>query len=145
MNDERNNANELLGTGYLIVRVATAQGAIPLEGAQVNIREYSSESEGGGEQIAALVSGSDGNTEILALPTKPRADSLVSGDPKPYATYLAEVRLEGYAEETFIGIPIFDGIIAVQPVNLIPLPESGDATPQSPENNRFFETQGNSL
>ena len=145
MNYERNEANELLGTGYLIVHVTTAQGAIPLEGAQVNIREYSSEDESGGVQIAALISGADGNTELLSLPTKPRSDSLVAGDPKPYATYLAEVRLEGYAEQTFIGIPIFDGIIAIQPVNLIPLPENGDPTPQSTENNQFFETQGNSL
>ena len=45
--------NKLTGTGYLIVRVTTASGAIPLEGAQVGIREYSPENEGGGEFVAA--------------------------------------------------------------------------------------------
>jgi hypothetical protein len=35
------DCNKLTGTGYLIVRVTTASGAIPLEGAQVGIREYS--------------------------------------------------------------------------------------------------------
>ena len=145
MNQEQALNNQLLGTGYLIVRVATAQGAIPLEGAQVDIREYSPVSENGGAFIASLISGADGTTEILPLPTNPRSDSLVAGNPTPYATYTAEVRLEGYAEQSFVGIPIFDGIIAVQPVNLIPLPESGDPTPITPENNRTFETQGNSL
>jgi hypothetical protein len=143
MNFEENN--KLTGTGYLIVRVTTASGAIPLEGAQVSIREYFSEYERGGDFVAALVSGSDGNTEVLSLPTHPKSESLVAGNAIPYSTYVAEVRLEGYADQTFIGIPIFDGIVAIQPVNLIPLPENGNALPDTNENNRFFETEGNSL
>ena len=143
MNFEENN--KLTGTGYLIVRVTTASGAIPLEGAQVSIREYFSEYERGGDFVATLVSGSDGNTEVLSLPTHPKSESLVAGNAIPYSTYVAEVRLEGYADQTFIGIPLFDGIVAIQPVNLIPLPENGKALPDTNENNRFFETEGNSL
>ena len=136
--------NKLTGTGYLIVRVTTASGAIPLEGAQVGIREYSPENEGG-EFVAALVSGPDGNTEVISLPTHPKSESLVAGNAIPYSTYVAEVRLEGYSDQTFIGIPIFDGIVAIQPVNMIPLPENGKALPDTNENNRFFETERNGL
>jgi hypothetical protein len=143
MNFEENN--KLTGTGYLIVRVTTASGAIPLEGAQVSIREYFPGHERSGDFVAALVSGSDGNTEVLSLPTHPKSESLVAGNAIPYSTYVAEVRLEGYADQAFIGIPIFDGIVAIQPVNLIPLPENGKALPDTNENNRFFETEGNSL
>ena len=144
MNLAENN-NQLTGTGYLIVHVTTASGAIPLEGAQVGIREYSPENTLNGDFVAALISGPDGNTELISLPTHPKSESLVAGNTAPYSTYLAEVRLEGYSDQTFIGIPIFDGIVAIQPVNMIPLPEIGDATPESTEGNLFFETKNNSL
>lgn len=137
--------NQLTGTGYLIVHVTTASGAIPLEGAQVGIREYSPQNDMGGAFVASLVSGPDGNTELLSLPTHPKSESLVAGNAIPYSTYVAEVRLEGYSDQTFIGIPIFDGIVAIQPVNMIPLPEDRSAVPESPESNQFFETEGNSL
>ena len=139
------DGNKLTGTGYLIVRVTTASGAIPLEGAQVGIREYSPEAEGGGDFVATLISGSDGSTEVISLPTHPKSESLVAGNGIPYSTYVAEVRLEGYSDQTFIGIPIFDGIVAIQPVNMIPLPENGKALPDTNESNRFFETAGNDL
>ena len=138
-------ANNLTGTGYLTVRVTTASGAIPLEGAQVNIREYSPQNPMEGAFVASLISGADGTTELIALPTHPKAETLVAGNAAPYSTYVAEVRLEGYSDQTFVGIPIFDGIIAVQPVNMIPLPESGTAYPQYQENDQFFETRRNDL
>ena len=127
----------LTGTGYLIVHVTTARGAIPLEGALVTVREYPATAEG--TPVASLVSGADGNTPLLALRTHPRSESLTAGNPTPYSTYYVEVRLEGFAEQSFLGVPIFDGIVAIQPVHLTPLPESGEALPPSNENNLFFE------
>ena len=59
-------SGENSGTGYLIVRVTTARGAIPLAGAQVDIRDYEDENTAApvtqGDIIASLVSGRDGNT-----------------------------------------------------------------------------------
>ena len=133
----------LTGTGYLIVHVTTARGAIPLEGALVTVREYPATAEG--TPVASLVSGADGNTPLLALRTHPRSESLTAGNPTPYSTYYVEVRLEGFAEQSFLGVPIFDGIVAIQPVHLTPLPESGEALPPSNENDLFFETTGNDL
>ena len=135
-----NDTQSLGGTGYLIVHVTTASGALPLEGALVNVYEYLPTEEKNGALIASLVSGRDGNTDLLSLPTHPRAESLVSGNPTPYSTYDADVHLEGFSNQTFIGIPIFDGIVAIQPVQMIPLPEVDGSAPEDRENDLYFET-----
>ncbi len=139
-----------MGTGYLIVQVSTARGAIPLEGARVDIRTYESEttsdSDTRADVVASLVSGRDGNTARIPLSAPPKAMSERAGNGTPYALYQAEVSLEGYYDQTYIGIPIFDGITAIQPAILIPLPENGTASIPRPEGTRFFEnTDGNGL
>lgn len=133
------------GTGYLIVRVTTARGAIPLEGAQVDIRRYEEESESApetrGDVVASLVSGRDGNTARIPLSAPPAAESAHPGTAKPYATYTAEIFSEGYRRQTYVGIPIFDGITSLQSAILIPLPEdgSGGTAPQEPQ---YFQESG---
>ncbi len=136
---DHNRSSIPTGTGSLILHVTTAEGAVLLEGAIVHVREYDPATETGGALVATLYSGQDGNTPLLSLPTKPREDSMISGDPMPYLVYTAEVSLEGYASASYHGIPIFDGITAVQPVNLIPLPESASPLPEARENDRYFE------
>lgn len=148
MNTEgRNNtANGNTGQGYLVVHVTTARGAIPLEGAQVNVRGYEPEfEEGRGDVIASLVTGRDGNTEPLPLPAPPRSESMQPGNEKPYATYNIEVTLEGYFTQNYANVPIFDGIAAVQPADLIPLPENGRTDSRTPDGNRFFESSAPDL
>ena len=130
------------GQGYLVVHVTTARGAIPLEGAQVSIRsEEPNSAPPRSDVIATLVSGSDGNTPILPLAAPPRSDSMHPGSAKkPYALYIAEIRLEGYSDQSYSGIPIFDGITAIQPANLIPLPENGQTDGFSPNSTQSFES-----
>lgn len=131
------------GTGYLIFHITTARGAIPLEGARVDIRDYErgeTAPETTGDVLFSLVSGRDGNTPKIALPAPPRANSEKPGMPAAYSRYQAEVALEGYYRQTYIGIPVFDGITAIQPAVLIPIPESGTADPGQ---TRFFETEDN--
>lgn len=140
--DPRDNS----GTGYLIVRVTTARGAIPLEGARVDIRTYEEESEADpsvrGDLVASLVSGRDGSTPRLQLPAPPASASESPGAGKPpYARYSAEVALDGYRRQTYLGIPIFDGITSLQPAVLVPLPEdgSGGTLPMDPQ---YFPESG---
>ena len=79
--DVNQNPGSNTGTGYLIVRVATARGAIPLENATVNIRAAATpEGEireegvpGEGYLIAALRTDRDGLAPRVALPAPPRA------------------------------------------------------------------------
>lgn len=129
--------------GQLIVQVTTAQGAIPLEGAQVDVRSYEPEDvedpESYGNVIASLVSGRDGNTPPIRLSSPPCSFADGPGGEKPYRLYQAEVFLEGYYNQNYIGIPIYEGITVIQPAVMIPLPENGSV--DTPNDTRYFESE----
>ena len=133
------------GTGYLIVRVSTARGAIPLEGARVDIRTYEDEKGSDpvtrGDIVASLVTGRDGCTVRIPLPTTPAAASESPGASRPYARYSADVFLVGYRRQCYLGIPIFDGITSLQSAFLIPLPEDGSGG-TLPEDTQYFPEAG---
>lgn len=148
------------GTGYLIVRVTTARGAIPLENATVNIRTALAPSESQvdvspapdgtsapvptdkGNLIVAHRTDRDGLTPRTAL-TAPRiALSQSPGNANPYAVYDIDVALDGYLSRYFQNVPIFDTITSLQTVDLIPLPEGErPETGQMPPAEFFRETQ----
>ena len=137
------------GEGYLVVHVTTARGAIPLEGALVSVRNYFPSGDDlnkEGDVIATLVSGTDGNTATIPLSAPPRAETMMpSNGRKPYTSYNIEVRLEGYYDQSYFGIPIFDGITAIQPADMIPLPENGQTDGFTPDGTRNFESGSPSL
>ena len=128
--------------GTLIVQVTTAQGAIPLEGARVDVREYDPENaaqnENNGDIIASVRSGRDGNTPEIRLASPPCAYADAPGGPKPYKLYQADVFLSGYYDQVYIGIPIYDGITILQPAVMVPLPEDGTTDPSREA--RYYET-----
>lgn len=129
------NSTQNTGSGYLSVIVQTADGALPVPGASVTI--YGTDAENGNTNLLySLRTGGDGRTETVSLPAPPRALSMVPGNAAPYARYNIEVRRDGYAGVSNIGVPIFDGIVSTQPVALIPLGEF--EAPGTTE--RFFET-----
>ena len=76
-NAQNENYTEI---GYLTVRVSTAGGAIPLEGAAVNIRGGDIEESA---IIYSLVTNSDGITPTVSLPTPPRSASESPQDTVP--------------------------------------------------------------
>ena len=112
--------------GYLIVKVTTARGAIPLADASVNVRDASG-------VLFSLRSNRDGQTERIALPTPPRANSETPEGGVPYATYTVDVTKEGYLPQTFENVPIFPSILSIQPAVMIPAPEAfGETLPEFP-------------
>ena len=114
-------------TGYLIVKVSTARGAIPLEGASVIVRGGEQDSSG---VLYSMRTDRDGQTERISLPTPPRSASESPGNIKPYATYGIDVFREGYVPLSFENVPIFPSIVSIQPAVMVPLPEYyGDARP----------------
>ncbi len=134
------------GNGYLIVHVTTARGAIPLEGALVTVRDYTPEfTEPRGDVIVSLVSGRDGNTERITLHAPAKNDSLSPGNGTPFSVYNLEVRLDGYRGQSYFALPIFDGITAVQPVDMIPLSENGRLDAHRPSEDRFYESTSPNL
>ena len=146
---EQTNRSTNTGTGYLTVQVTTAGGAIPLEGARINVRGYPEEEasapEVRGDVIASLTSGRDGNTARIPLSAPPMYVAQKPGNGHPYALYQVEISREGYYDQAYIGIPIFDGITSVQPAILIPLPEDGTVATPRPQERRYFETPAGDL
>ena len=134
--------------GYLIIRATTARGAIPLEGAEVNVYTYSpdTEREGGGV-IASRITDRSGNTSLIPLPAPPRDNSLTpqSGKKPPYFAYTVDVRLDGYMAQQYINVPIFEGITAIQEADLIPLPGNQRPDGRTPDGERFFESSAPDL
>ena len=137
------------GIGQLIFHVATARGAIPLEGAQITVfpHQPTPGEAGRGQVIAVLYSDRDGKTEPLSLPTPPRSESLapITTGALPFANYDAEVYLPGYYAPSYTRIPIFDGITSIQSVDLIPLPENGREEGLTPSDTQFFEGENPNL
>ena len=130
------------GVGYLQLRISTAQGAIPLQNAQVIVREPKERGDG---LVALLVSDRSGLTPIVSLPTVPRALSEVPGNPHPFYTYLVDVSKEGYYTQDYQNVPVFDGISSVQSVEMIPLPQNGVENGDTEDSQRFFEGENPDL
>ena len=126
--------------GYLVVHVTTARGAIPLEGAAVHIRSNEdADTTPRADILYATTTNRDGNTERIPLAAPPRESSMSPSEVPPFSTYHLEVRREGYGMQSFIALPIFSGITAVQPVDLIPLSEDGTSNPLRPADETFYE------
>ncbi|MEE1003143.1 MAG: carboxypeptidase-like regulatory domain-containing protein [Acutalibacteraceae bacterium] len=111
----------LTGEGYLIVRVFAANGAAPISGANVLV---SFDEPGGERLVKSAATDVNGETKKLALPTVAIGESLEPGVKNPYASYSIRVSSDGYFTIDSINVPIFDKQTAIQPVEMIPLPEN---------------------
>ena len=105
--------------GRLVVRVSAASGAVPVSGATVIIRSAFPVTT-----LAALVTDESGLTDPFFILTPPIAESLSPGGKQPFAEISTEVSADGYFTSSNINIPIYPGITSIQPVTLIPLPDS---------------------
>lgn len=112
------------GTGKLIISVRTANGSIPVEGANVTVRSFD---EGESSVIAVLKTDNSGNTPLIEIGTPSSDISTSPGNGKGYTSVIIEVDKDGFIPMEFIGGAIFPGITTVQPVNLMPESEyNGD-------------------
>ena len=140
------NTNQERGYGCMIVRVTTARGAIPLEGAIVAVHNYAPEFESGrGDVIATYTTNRSGLTERFSLPAPPRELSMKPGNGKSYSTYNLSVTKEGYYQQYYANVPIFEGITAIQSADMIPLPDNGQTDNATIADNIFFETENPAL
>jgi hypothetical protein len=56
-----------------------------------------------------------------------------------------DVSKEGYYTQYYQNIPVFDGISALQAVEMIPLPQNGYEYGKTPDGNRYFEGENPNL
>ena len=134
------------GVGYLIVRVTTALGSIPLEGISVTVRNYNPEGESGkGAVITTLVTDRSGNTKRFPLAAPPKELSEHPGNVRPFASYSVDINTDGYYEQYYTNVPIFDGVTSLQQADLVPLAENRRTDSQTPDVRIFTESQKPSL
>ena len=115
-----NGFNSLSETGYLIVRVTTALGAIPLENASVTVRGSDEENA---QIVYSLTTDSDGKTERIPLPAPPRKNSETPYDDKPFSLYSIDVFADGYIPLYLNEVPVFSSVTSIQPAIMLPAPE----------------------
>lgn len=142
LNSQNENITQNLGEGYLTVRVTTARGAIPLDGATVTVTGKAQDNSGV-KQV--FHTGGDGLTQKISLPAPPRENSESPNNGVPFYTYNLEIIRDGYYNQTYQNIPVFDGINAMQTAELIPLPKNGIPDRLTIDSNRFFEGQNPDL
>ena len=130
------------GVGFLVVKISTAKGAIPISGALVTIHDAGREDNG---VYAVMLTDADGIARKIPLPAPPKEQSESSGLPSPFASYNIEVVKEGYYNEEFAAVPIFDTITSIQTVYLVPLTRDGFSDLGTYQNTRFYENQNPNL
>ncbi len=136
------NEQPMRGTGYLIVRVTTAGGAIPLEGATVVVRGGTPDASG---VIYTQRTDRDGKSEKMALPAPPAENSSAPGGAAPYSAYQIDVSYPGYYAASYQNVPIFDRITALQSAELIPLADGVRGDDYRPGETRFYESEAPQL
>lgn len=132
-----NTLNPDVGEGYLVVRVSTARGAIPIEGAEVIIRKSDLNDS---DIIYSLISSNAGLTPYITLPAPPKSLSRSPNNPKPFATYNIEVRADGYSMQYYNEVPVFDGITSYQNAILVPLPDNVNTDNYTYDFSKGFES-----
>ena len=115
--------------GKLVVRVSAASGAVPISGATVLVR--SSANTPPIQILVSLMTDESGLTDPVPIPTPPRSESLAPGGNQPFTEISTEVSADGYFTSSNINIPIYPGITSIQPVTLIPLPDSANGAQQA--------------
>lgn len=106
-------------TGGLKVEVYTGSRAFPVEGAHIVVCR---ETKDGEELLKTLTTEKSGSSETIYLSAPPEKNSKQAGGGLGYSLYNIRVDKEGYYTVEYLNVPIFAGIIAIQPVELVPLP-----------------------
>lgn len=120
----KNQAVDAPDKGTLQVDVTSALNNFPISGATVAI-SYTGEPDSTIEQVTT---DSSGQTENLELATPPLEYSLQPSETMPYAEYTLQVSAPGFETQVVSGTEVLPGVIAIQPVRLIPLEDR--ETPQ---------------
>ena len=125
-----NSTTELpSGTGYLIVRVSTALGAIPLEDALVTIKGAEAENS---NIIYSQTTDQSGITKKVSLSAPNIKESESPGYLRPYSLYNIDVSRDGYLPLRLNNVAVFDSITSIQPAVMLPLTDNKYSDSYSP-------------
>ena len=116
----KGQTKNLEGKGGLIVKLTTRFSASPIENGVVLV---SFDDEDGEKLVRSLVTNVNGETAKISLPTVKSEESQNPGVKNPYASYTIRATKEGFFTIDSVNVPIFDGQLAIQKIEMIPLPE----------------------
>lgn len=113
---------EASGRGRIIVVVTSGRGSVPVSGAEVTVSRT-----GEGEVLATLRTNESGQTTPFDLPAPKRilSETPAEAGERVFALYDITVNAEGFVTESLHGVPIFDGVVSLQPMQLLTLAASG--------------------
>ena len=112
-----------MSSGYLRAFVTTGRGTLPLPNAQVVVTRIIDDSEALEQAVRTDISG---YTPLFTLPAVGGQYSQSPDNAKPYTLYNMYVRAEGFYPVLLRNIPMYGGITAIQPVDMIPVTEGDD-------------------
>ncbi len=112
------------GVATLMFRISAAQDSLPIENAKCAITKTFN---GIIHEIDVLYTDESGKTEKRSLPAPSRSLSQeYDNTVQPFALYDATVTRKGFADVVLTDIPVFDGVLSVQRVSLLPAAYDGD-------------------
>lgn len=127
--------------GNIRVRTYAASGAIPIDGVLVKIYGTDDYNK---DVVYSLLTDEDGITKAVALPAPPRAYSVAPGAKEaPYSVYNVEIAKSGFYPKRIDNVPIFQGVDAVLPIEMLPLlyDSDGNIIPQANLNSVIYENE----
>ena len=105
-----------MGKGYLTVHLTTAESALPVSGAKVEIFDMNH------NLLHTLCTDASGLSERVGLPAPPIETQFDPNLPvRPYSRYIVEITADGFHRTVINGIQIFDKSASELPVDLNPL------------------------
>ena len=116
--------------GELKVQVFAADRSFPIVSARVSVIVPFTV---GSKEIFSGMTDADGIIEGIILPAPDKSLSLDEDNTaEPFALYNLRVSHPDFADSEFTGVPVFDSVKSIQPVELVPLTQSG-GEPQDTE------------
>lgn len=127
--DNRPPQEQGTGTGFIKVAVSTAQQAVPLPGCKVAISSGETQIDFYAEYETDL----SGNTPVVSVPAPSRdLSQSPGGNVRPYYRYNIDVEFPCYDEVNVTEVPVFEGILSIQPVSMVPTSGGGKNTTDTP-------------
>ena len=110
--ESRNTSN-----GFLKVQVYSARGAFPIKDAKITIFK---EFDGQNKIFYEILTDESGITQPVSLPAPDASHSFAVDGIRPYENYSISVSKFGFEDATRNGLPIFPGVVSLQPIQLGP-------------------------
>jgi peptidoglycan hydrolase-like protein with peptidoglycan-binding domain len=119
-----------MGLGYLKFEIRTADGVLPIEGADITVSDLK------GNVLLTTKSDANGDTDVFPFDAPDKALSLDEyATDMPYAEYNVEVIKDGFNKVNVYHVNIFDGEESILPVDMHPNSQGGRCPVREAVNN----------